>query len=157
MFTDTDETRGLEEWNVNTIAHLEPEKPESLSALWDGGAWASCQPIAGANPQIFLFVLLYSNKNQQHQKKWISSLSIRHSFHLLAKEGSLHTTRKWGERWPFRGQAAVALPPLTSTDEKKHPQRQNKIHRRLLAKKNKLAKTKLKFKIELDKNKANQQ
>lgn len=28
MFTGTDETRGLEEWNVNTIAHLEPEKPE---------------------------------------------------------------------------------------------------------------------------------
>lgn len=27
MFTGTDETRGLEEWNVNTIAHLEPEKP----------------------------------------------------------------------------------------------------------------------------------
>lgn len=26
MFTGTDETRGLEEWNVNTIAHLEPEK-----------------------------------------------------------------------------------------------------------------------------------
>lgn len=38
MFTGTDETRGLEEWNVNTIAHLEPEKPESLSALWGGGA-----------------------------------------------------------------------------------------------------------------------
>lgn len=37
MFTGTDETRGLEEWNVNTIAHLEPEKPGSLSALWDGG------------------------------------------------------------------------------------------------------------------------
>lgn len=37
MFTGTDETRGLEEWNVNTIAHLEPEKPESFSALWDGG------------------------------------------------------------------------------------------------------------------------
>lgn len=37
MFTGTDETRGLEEWNVNTIAHLEPEKPESLSALWGGG------------------------------------------------------------------------------------------------------------------------
>lgn len=34
MFTGTDETRGLEEWNVNTIAHLEPEKPESLSDLW---------------------------------------------------------------------------------------------------------------------------
>lgn len=28
MFTGTDETRGLEEWNVNTIAHLEPEKPQ---------------------------------------------------------------------------------------------------------------------------------
>lgn len=27
MFTGTDETRGLEEWNVNMIAHLEPEKP----------------------------------------------------------------------------------------------------------------------------------
>lgn len=27
MLTGTDETRGLEEWNVNTIAHLEPEKP----------------------------------------------------------------------------------------------------------------------------------
>lgn len=36
MFTGTDETRGLEEWNVNTIAHLEPEKPDSLSALWGG-------------------------------------------------------------------------------------------------------------------------
>lgn len=42
MFTGTDETRGLEEWNVNTIAHLEPEKPGSFSALWDGGALASC-------------------------------------------------------------------------------------------------------------------
>jgi len=42
MFTVTDETRGLEEWNVNTIAHLEPETPERLSALWEGGAWASC-------------------------------------------------------------------------------------------------------------------
>lgn len=57
MFTDTDETRGLEEWNVNTIAHLEPEKPESLSALWGGGA----------NPPDFIIVLLYSNYNQQHQ------------------------------------------------------------------------------------------
>lgn len=28
MFTGTDETRGLEEWNVNTIAHLESETPE---------------------------------------------------------------------------------------------------------------------------------
>lgn len=37
MFTGTDETRGLEEWNVNMIAHLEPEKLESLSALWEGG------------------------------------------------------------------------------------------------------------------------
>lgn len=36
MFTGTDETRGLEEWNVNTIAHLESETPESISALWDG-------------------------------------------------------------------------------------------------------------------------
>lgn len=41
MFTGTDETRGLEEWNVNTIAHLEPEKHQSLSALWGGGARAS--------------------------------------------------------------------------------------------------------------------
>lgn len=40
MFTGTDET-GLEEWNVNTIAHLEPEKHESLSALWGGGVRAS--------------------------------------------------------------------------------------------------------------------
>lgn len=30
MFTGTDETRGLEEWNVNMIAHLEPEKPRKL-------------------------------------------------------------------------------------------------------------------------------
>lgn len=28
MFTGTDETRGLEEWNVNMIAHLEPEKSQ---------------------------------------------------------------------------------------------------------------------------------
>lgn len=42
MFTGTDETRGLEEWNVNTIAHLEPEKPESFPALWGEGASASC-------------------------------------------------------------------------------------------------------------------
>lgn len=38
MFTDTDETRGLEEWNVNTIAHLESETLESISALWDGSS-----------------------------------------------------------------------------------------------------------------------
>lgn len=44
MFTGTDETRGLEEWNVNTIAHLESEQPESLSALWDGGVGASKTP-----------------------------------------------------------------------------------------------------------------
>lgn len=30
MFTGTDETRGLEEWNVNTIAHLESERPEPV-------------------------------------------------------------------------------------------------------------------------------
>lgn len=36
MFTGTDETRGLEEWNVNTIAHLESEMHESISALWEG-------------------------------------------------------------------------------------------------------------------------
>lgn len=41
MFPGTDETRGLEEWNVNTIAHLEPEKPESLSDLWGGEAGAN--------------------------------------------------------------------------------------------------------------------
>lgn len=51
MFTGTDETRGLEEWNVNTIAHLEPEKPESLSALWGGAAWASNELVAGASPE----------------------------------------------------------------------------------------------------------
>lgn len=33
MFTGTDETGGLEEWNVNTIAHLEREKSTGLSAL----------------------------------------------------------------------------------------------------------------------------
>lgn len=38
MFTGTDETRGLEEWNVNTIAHLESETPESISALWEGAS-----------------------------------------------------------------------------------------------------------------------
>lgn len=37
MFTGTDETRGLEEWNVNTIAHLEPGKSGSFPALWGGG------------------------------------------------------------------------------------------------------------------------
>lgn len=36
MFSGTDETRGLEEWNVNTIAHLEAEKPGSFPALWGG-------------------------------------------------------------------------------------------------------------------------
>lgn len=36
MFTGTNKTRGLEEWNVNTIAHLEAEKAEGLSALWGG-------------------------------------------------------------------------------------------------------------------------
>lgn len=40
MFTGTDETRGLEEWNVNTIAHLESETPDSISALWDGSTSA---------------------------------------------------------------------------------------------------------------------
>lgn len=39
MFTGTDETRGLEEWNVNTIAHLEPEKPdEPFCPVGVGGA-----------------------------------------------------------------------------------------------------------------------
>lgn len=38
MFTGTDETRGLEEWNVNTIAHLEPEKPRRAFLTCGGGA-----------------------------------------------------------------------------------------------------------------------
>lgn len=75
MFTGTDETRGLEEWNVNTIAHLEPEKPdEPFCSVGVGGArelaeWTNSrrQP-----PDFFFsfkknFVLLYSNYNQQHQ------------------------------------------------------------------------------------------
>lgn len=46
MFTGTNKTRGLEEWNVNTIAHLEAERPEGLSALWGGweGESARYQP-----------------------------------------------------------------------------------------------------------------
>lgn len=64
MFPGTDETRGLEEWNVNTIAHLEPEKPESLSDLWGGEAGAN-RPLK--HFFFLLFVLLYSNYNQQHQ------------------------------------------------------------------------------------------
>lgn len=38
MFTGTDETRGLEEWNVNTIAHLEPEKLRRAFLTCGGGA-----------------------------------------------------------------------------------------------------------------------
>lgn len=38
MFTGTDETRGLEEWNVNMIAHLEPEKPRKPFLPCGGGA-----------------------------------------------------------------------------------------------------------------------
>lgn len=38
MFTGTDETRRLEEWNVNTIAHLEPEKPPGAFLTCGGGA-----------------------------------------------------------------------------------------------------------------------
>lgn len=59
MFTDTDETKGLEEWNVNTIAHLESETPEGISALWDGSASASIsydhQPLAAARLPGFNF------------------------------------------------------------------------------------------------------
>lgn len=68
MFTGTDETRGLEEWNVNTIAHLEPEKPGSFSALWGGGARELAVSRQQAlTPRFLTFVLLYSNYNQQHQ------------------------------------------------------------------------------------------
>lgn len=89
MFTGTDETRGLEEWNVNTIAHLESEQPESLSALWDGGRGVR------QNPRIFdLCRCTVIITNSTNKKKWISSLSIRHSFHSLAKEGSLHTNQE---------------------------------------------------------------
>lgn len=49
MFTGTDETRGLEEWNVNTIAHLESETPESVSALWDRSAAASISHFLAAS------------------------------------------------------------------------------------------------------------
>lgn len=44
MLTGAGETRGLEEWNVNTIAHLEPEKPGSSSALWSGGGAVDTNP-----------------------------------------------------------------------------------------------------------------
>lgn len=57
MFTGTDETRGLEEWNVNTIAHLEPEKPDSLSALLGGGdvSWPHVADTRRQHPDIFFF------------------------------------------------------------------------------------------------------
>lgn len=73
MFTGTDETRGLEEWNVNTIAHLEPEKAGSLSALLGGGgvSWLDLADSRRQTPRFFFFffnfVLSYSNYNQQHQ------------------------------------------------------------------------------------------
>lgn len=37
MFTGTDETRGLEEWNVNTIAHLEAGEGLQYPLLPCGG------------------------------------------------------------------------------------------------------------------------
>lgn len=54
MLTGTDETRGLEEWNVNTIAHLEPEKPHrafltcrvGLSRGW--GEWVGLPELAAS-------------------------------------------------------------------------------------------------------------
>lgn len=56
MLTGTDETWGLEEWNVNTIAHLEPEKPHrafltcrvGLSGVKGrgGGEWVGLPELA---------------------------------------------------------------------------------------------------------------
>lgn len=64
MLTGTDETRGLEEWNVNTIAHLESETPWKAFLPCGTGV---LQLASATNSQILTFVLLYSNHYQQHQ------------------------------------------------------------------------------------------
>lgn len=51
MLTGTDETRGLEEWNVNTIAHLEPEKPHRAflgGSEWGVSGWAGPPELAAS-------------------------------------------------------------------------------------------------------------
>lgn len=71
MFPGTDETRGLEEWNVNTIAHLEPEKPESLSDLWG----AKQVPTAPSNIFFFTFcytVIITNSTNKKGSRRQVS-------------------------------------------------------------------------------------
>ncbi len=58
MLTGTDESISLEEWNVDTIAHLEAEKASGSSVLWDKKA---------SEQHFFLitfFVLIYSKKTK---------------------------------------------------------------------------------------------
>lgn len=68
MFTGTDETRGLEEWNVNMIAHLEPEKPRKpFLPCGAGQRQVAISWLHMLAPGFSHLCCLYSNNNQQHQ------------------------------------------------------------------------------------------
>lgn len=154
MFTGTDETRGLEEWNVNTIAHLEPEKPESLSALWGGAAWASRQPIAGASPQIFnLCCYTVIITNSTNKMDLLAKFQARFS---LASEGRIpryYQEVRWAMTFYRSTSCSSAPPPHIHQWTETSTMTKNKIKytEDFLQQKKPYQKTKLKSKTELEK------
>lgn len=62
MFTGTDETRGQEEWNVNMIAHLEPEKPGKPFLPWGAGQRQLADRRLRTLPPYFRICVVYTVK-----------------------------------------------------------------------------------------------
>lgn len=158
MFTGTDETRGLEEWNVNTIAHLEPEKPdEPFCPVGVGGArelaeWTNSR----RQPPDFFFSPLkrilccYTVIITNSTNKMDPLAKYQAPFPLASEEGIPPYHKE--VRWPFHRSSSCSSAPLTSADEQKTKKKTStmmtkikNIHRKFLTTKQNYRKKKAKI------------